>query len=96
MRDSAERCVARPSLSVWKDRQAEVGHALDVRCRAPRIFPVKALPMENDRMAVAERCSGPVGQCAEHKKIINRLIRMSQEIWDRSNSVPRIESVPFN
>ena len=47
-------------------------------------------------MAVAERCSGPVGQCAEHKKIINRLIRMSQEIWDRSNSVPRIESVPLN
>ncbi len=88
MLDSAERCLQRPALAVWKSKRAEIGHALKVRCRAMWDFANEALPLEEKRIAIAERCEVPLKECPEHQEIINALIGLANTRRKKSDSVP--------
>ncbi len=88
MRDSAERCLRRPALSVWKHKQREIGHAMQVCCGAMRDFAVHALPLEKKRLSIARQCVMPLNECPEHQKIINTLIGLINTMLEELNSVP--------
>ena len=90
MLDSAERCLQRPALAVWKSKRAEIGHALKVRCRAKRDFAEQAIPVEEKRMVTAERCAVPLKECPEHQKIMNTLIGLANAMSKKLNSVAKI------
>ena len=90
MLDSAERCLQRPALAVWKSKRAEIGHALKVRCRAKRDFAEQALPLEEKRMVTAERCAVPLKKCSEHQEIINTLIGLANVMFKKLDSVTKI------
>ena len=88
MRDSAKRCLARPALSVWKHKQREIGHAMQVRCGASWDFAEGALPLEQKRLSVARQCIMPLKECPEHQKIIDTLISLVNNMMETLNSVP--------
>ena len=90
MRDSAERCLKRPALAVWKHKQAEIGHAMQVHCGAYWDFATKALPLEEKRLSTARQCAEPLNECGEHQKIINDLIDLVNIMWGKVDSVPSI------
>ena len=90
MLDSAERCLQRPALAVWKSKQTEIGHALKVHCRAFRDFAEEALPLEEQRIAIAERCATPLKECSEHQEIINTLTGLAHAMFKKSDSVTKI------
>ncbi len=90
MRDSAERCLRRPALSVWKHKQREIGHAMQVRCGAMQDFAEGALPLEQERLSIARQCVMPLNECPEHQKIINTLIGLINTMLEELNSVPLI------
>ena len=90
MLDSAERCLQRPALAVWKSKRAEIGHALKVRCRAMRDFAEQAIPLEEKRMVTAERCAVPLNECPEHQEIINTVIGLIGVMFKKSDSVTKI------
>ncbi len=90
MRDSAERCLRRPALSVWKHKQREIGHAMQVRCGATRDFALDALPLEKERLSTARQCTAPLKECPEHQKIIDTLISLVNTMQEQLNSVPSL------
>ncbi len=88
MRDSADRCLGRPALSVWKHKQREIGHALQVRCGASWDFAESAISLEQKRLRVARQCTVPLKECPEHQEIMKALIDLSKIRMEKSNSVP--------
>ena len=90
LRDSAERCLRRPSLSVWKEKREEMGHSLKVQCQALKDFVERAFTLEQNRIAEAKNCTVPLKKCVKHQNIINQLIRLANEMWGTLNSVPLI------
>lgn len=90
MQDSAERCLRRPSLSVWKEKREVMGHSLKVRCRAQKDFAKRAFILEQKRIAEAKNCSVPLNKCVKHQDIFRQLIRLADEMLGTLNSVPLI------
>ncbi len=90
MQSAAERCLRRPSLSVWKNRQSEIARSKRVICRAYKTFADKAFHLESRRKEVAKRCDAPLKECPEHKKIVSQLVQASKVMGKQTRSVPRI------
>ena len=90
MQNAAERCLNRPSLSVWGARQGEIAHSKQVICQARKDFADTALNLELQRVEVAGQCSVSLGECGEHKDIVSRLVQASKEMGNRIRSVPKI------
>ena len=87
MRDSAERCLERPALSVWRERKAHTHNAMQIKCRAYSEFAHQSLPFEAERIEVAKSCSAPLSECKEHQDIIDLLIDLSNVMSSEVNSV---------
>ena len=90
LRRSAERCLKRPSLSIWGERQSEIARSKQVICQARRDFSEKALSMESQRIEIAKRCEVPLKECNEHNDILNRIVQTSREMVRVMQSVPKI------
>ncbi len=90
MHNSAGRCLRRPALAVWKHKQGEIGHALQVRCGAMRDFAESALSLEEERLRIARQCTVPLKECSEHQKIINTLIGLANTMRKTADSAPLI------
>ena len=90
MQSAAERCLRRPSLSVWKKRQSEIARSKQVICQARKTFAEKAFILESQRKEVAKRCDVPLKKCPEHKNIVSQLVQASKVMGNQVRSVPRI------
>ena len=76
MEDSADRCLRRPALSQWGSKRDRTYRAMQIQCQARKEFAAQSIPLEQKRMRVARNCSGPLGDCPEHKEIVNQLGRV--------------------
>lgn len=90
MRRSAERCLIRPSLSIWGAKQSEIANSKQVICRAQRDFAEKALDLESRRIEIAKRCDVALIECTEHQAIFNQIKQAAQELNNKTSSVPKI------
>ena len=69
MKQSSEQCLARPSLSVWKEKQRHAYQVMQVRCQAMWDFSTQIYPLEQERMEIAEECVGSLEDCPKHVSI---------------------------
>ena len=90
MRDAADRCLARPSLSVWNGNKKAITNAVRVRCQAMFDFADDALGLEQTRISVARQCSVPPSECSEHKGVISDLAVLSGVMWEKLDAAPII------
>ena len=88
MYNSAERCLQRPSLAVWKSNRQAVWDYLQVRCGAMRDFAERALVLESERVAAAGKCTGSLSECLEHTEIARQIIAALRLMWDTIDTVP--------
>ncbi|MDE0333259.1 MAG: hypothetical protein OXL41_15500 [Nitrospinae bacterium] len=87
---SAERCLRRPSLSVWKGRQSEITHSRRVICGAYKAFAEKAFVLETRRKEVALQCENSLKDCAAHKAVFGEIVKEAQKLSKATFSVPPI------
>ena len=90
MQSAAERCLKRPSLSVWGEKQSEIAHSKQIKCGAYKTFADRAFYLESQRIKVAKRCDVPLRECDEHENIVSQLIQASKEMGSQIRSVPPI------
>ena len=90
MQSAAERCLARPSLSVWKGRQSEITHSRRVICGAHKNFAEKAFYLESRRKKVALQCENSLRECAAHKAVLGEIVKEAQKMAKKVRSVPKI------
>ena len=83
MRDAADRCLDRPSLSVWNGRREIIANALQVRCQAMWDFSDNVISLEEERIRIARNCSVALRDCPEHKQVMEQLTQLAREM--RSN-----------
>ena len=93
MRNSAERCLQRPALAVWKSKRQAVWNFLQVRCGAMRDFAEEVLVLEPERAAAAVRCPGSLSECPEHKEIVDQIIVEVRLMRDTRGTVPTFGSL---
>ena len=83
---SAERCLERPSLSIWK--RSGVYRAMQVRCQASLDFVEQVYTLEQERIEIAKDCSVPVKECSEHKDIVvKKIAPLLRKRVEKVNSV---------
>ena len=90
MRSAADRCLRRPSLSVWGARQGEIAHSKQIVCQARRDFAEKAIDLEFRRIEIAKHCDAALSECTEHQAIFNQIVQAVQEMNNKTSSVPKI------
>ena len=90
MKSAADRCLKRPSLSIWGTRQNEIANSKQVACQAQRDFAEKALGLESRRIEIAERCDVALRECVEHRDIFQELVRAVNDMNNKVNSVPKV------
>lgn len=90
MKNAAERCLRRPSLPIWGARQGEIAHSKQVRCKARKDFSYVALDLEFQRIEIAKRCDVALSECTEHQDIFQELVRATNKMNKKVNSVPKI------
>lgn len=90
LKKTAERCLERPSLSVWGHRQSEISNSKQVICQAREEFADKALELEFQRMEIAKHCVNALKECEEHKFIFNQIIQASNDMVRKMKTVPAI------
>ncbi|MCE2453121.1 MAG: hypothetical protein J4F48_09880 [Nitrospinae bacterium] len=90
MKNTADRCLKRPSLPVWGARQDEIAHSKQIICQAQKDFAEQALELEFRRIEIAKHCEGSLDECAEHQTVVQSLQKASREMGSRSKSVPKI------
>lgn len=90
MKSVADRCLKRPSLSVWGARQDEITKSKQVICQAQKDFAEKALEIEFQRIEIAKRCDVALSECAEHQAIFQEIVQANQKRKNKINSVPKI------
>lgn len=96
MKSAADRCLKRPSLSVWGTRQDEIANSKQVICQARKDFAEKALGTEQvpglefRRIEIAKHCDVALSRCPEHQAIFQELVQATQEMNNEVNSVPKI------
>ena len=86
MEDSSDRCLRRPALSQWQSKRDRTYRAMQIQCQARKEFAAQSIPLEQKRMRVARNCSGPLGDCPEHKEIVDQLIDLSNIMTNRVDS----------
>ena len=92
MRGSAERCLNRPSLSVWNGDKKTIANALRVRCQAMWDFADEVIALEEERIAVAERqcAASSISKCSEHHSVVSQIANLSHVMQGQMDSVPVI------
>ena len=88
MQKAAERCLKRPSLSVWNGKREVITKALRVRCQAMKDFADDALELERTRIAIAQDCSVPLRECSEHQDVVSQVASLEDTMWSKLDSVP--------
>ena len=88
MRGAAERCVQRPSLSTLEDKEAELYDVQQFRCGTYLDYARAVLPLEQQRLEVAQGCTVPLGRCPEHQDIVDRIDRNRRMMEEAINSIP--------
>ena len=96
MYNSAERCLRRPALAVWKSKRQAVWNTLQVHCGAMRDFAEEVLVLERERVAATDRCTGSLSECPEHKEIVDQIKVTSRLMWGAKNTVPNLVSIARN
>ena len=92
MKGAAERCLERPSLSVWGTRQKEIAESKQVVCQAQIDFVEKVLGTEHPsglefrRIEIANRCDVALKDCTEHQAIIQKIGQAVQEMNNSTSS----------
>ena len=87
MEDSADRCLARPALSVWGERKNHTIEAMRVKCQAMKEFAYRASILEQERNSVLSQCQSPLKECPAHKKIIDELVNLVKEMRSQTTSI---------
>ena len=90
MKNSAERCLKRPSLSVWGARQSEIANSKQVICQAYKDFAEQVINLEYQRIEIAKRCDIALNECTEHQNIFNQIVQANRERNNKVSSVPVI------
>ena len=96
MKSAAERCLKRPSLSVWGARQSEIANSKRVMCQAYKDFAEKALGTEQviglefQRIEIAKRCDVALSECTEHQGIFQEIVQAAQTMHMKVDPVPNI------
>ena len=88
MQRSAERCMQRPSLSGWWDKEEELYQVQQVRCGAYLNYARSVLPLEERRIQVAESCAIPLAGCPAHQEIVNEISRNAAAMNEAIHSIP--------
>ena len=96
MKSAADRCLNRPSLSVWGARQEEVTDSKQVICQAKKDFAVKILGTEDapgleyQRIEIAKHCDVALKECTAHKAIFQEIVQAAQKMHNKTDTVSKI------
>ena len=88
MQHSAERCLQRPSLSVWYDKQDAVYGAQQFRCQVYLDYAKAVLPLEEERAEAARACETRLSECEAHQEVLNEINRRRDVMTQEINSLP--------
>ena len=88
MQRSAERCVKRPSLSGWYEKEKDLYQVQQVRCGAYLDYARSVLPLEEQRIKAARGCRGPLGGCSSHQEVLNQINRIKSMMNRAISSIP--------
>ena len=88
MRDSAERCVNRPSLSSWEDKGEDLYQVQQVRCGAYLNYAREVLPLEEGRIQIAQGCGDSLSECSNHQDILNQINQVKSMMNGAISSIP--------
>ena len=86
MRDSAQDCLERPALSVWKDDKQRIYSNQQTTCGAFFDFANQALPLEQERMAIVENCTTPLSECSKHQEIYSQINQLRSVMFSQLSS----------
>ena len=85
MRDSAQDCLERPALSVWKENKQEIYSNQQTTCGAFFDFASQALPLEQERMAIVENCTAPLSECSKHQEIYSQINQLKSVMFSHAD-----------
>ena len=88
MQSSAERCLRRPSLSGWWDKEKTVYEVQQFRCRAYLNYATAVLPLEEERAKAAGACEVRLSECEAHRKVLNDINQLKVILTQEINSLP--------
>ena len=86
MRDSAQDCLERPALSIWKENKQRVYSKQQTTCGAFFDFADQALPLEQERMAIVENCTAPLSECPKHQEIYSQINQLRSVMFSQLSS----------
>jgi hypothetical protein len=85
---SAERCVNRPSLSGWYDKKETLYQVQQVRCGAYLDYARSVLPLEKQRIQIAQGCGDSLNGCSNHQEVLNQINQIKSMMDNAINSIP--------
>lgn len=90
MEEAANRCLARPALAVWEEKQETIYQAQQIQCSAYLNFAEEVYFLEQQRLEIDQNCTVPLKECAEHQEIFNKIRQLASDMFDQIDSAPAI------
>ena len=90
MKSAADRCLKRPSLSIWGARQNEITDSKQVICQARKDFAEKTHDLELQRIEIAKYCEVSLKECDAHKTVFSQIAQAAREMVREMKTVPAI------
>lgn len=72
--ETAEACVNRPALSIWKEKSKTIYKVQQTICNSLLTFVEKTYPLDKQRIQIHKNCTDPVTKCTEQYHQITRKI----------------------
>ena len=88
--EAATNCLERPALDIWKEKKEIVYEDQQTKCSAYLEFVEAAYSVEQQRLEADKNCQVPLKECAEHKKIFDKLTHLVNTLFSKANSVTAI------
>lgn len=88
MQHSAERCLQRPSLSAWYEKQDAIYEAQQFRCQVYLDYAQAVWPLEEQRATVARACKTPLSACEAHQEVLHEINRLKDIMTQNISSLP--------
>ena len=88
MQSSAERCLRRPSLAGWYDKQEAVYEVQQFRCQAYLDYAKAVFPLEKERAETVRTCENRLSECEAHQEVLHEINGLKDVMIRQTNSIP--------
>lgn len=89
MQDSADRCLNQPFPASWLRGEMKIRQIQQTQCQAMWDFAIQAIPLETQRLQLAERCYhwSVDNSCEQHEVKAGQLVELFKVMRDQVLSV---------